>query len=308
MAVTISQPALAIGPPGSAATIAIGDVTTGAAGSDADVVNSGTSNAAVLDFTIPRGDTGNDGEDGAPGADSTVPGPAGAGYGGTSVTSLAVASSGSKTLTTQAGLAYTASSRIRVADAADPATNWMEGVVTSYSGTTLIFTADRSSGSGTFTDWAISIAGEPSEMVAQLNGGSNVSAPVLNFIEGGGTGIEVAPGAFSNVDVTFKHRAPVTLTDASTVAVDSTTGDLFRLALGGSHTLGNPTGAVDGDSFIVEVTWGGSYTLTLDTKYLVADNVDFVGAQTSGVIVELGVIYHGASDKFRVVAASMFTP
>ena len=46
------------GTPGAAATIAIGSVTTGAAGSSAAVENVGTSAAAVLDFTIPRGQTG----------------------------------------------------------------------------------------------------------------------------------------------------------------------------------------------------------------------------------------------------------
>jgi len=47
-----------VGPTGAAATIAVGTVTTGAAGTDAGVTNSGTSGAAVLDFTIPRGNTG----------------------------------------------------------------------------------------------------------------------------------------------------------------------------------------------------------------------------------------------------------
>lgn len=43
---------------GEAATIEIGTVTTLAAGADATVVNSGTENAAVLDFGLPRGATG----------------------------------------------------------------------------------------------------------------------------------------------------------------------------------------------------------------------------------------------------------
>jgi hypothetical protein len=46
------------GDPGAAATVAVGTVTTGAAGSSASVTNVGTSSAAVLNFTIPRGDTG----------------------------------------------------------------------------------------------------------------------------------------------------------------------------------------------------------------------------------------------------------
>jgi hypothetical protein len=43
------------GTPGTAATVTVGTTTTGAAGSNAAVTNSGTSSAAVLDFTIPRG-------------------------------------------------------------------------------------------------------------------------------------------------------------------------------------------------------------------------------------------------------------
>lgn len=46
------------GADGAAATIAVGTVTTGAAGSSAVITNSGTTSAAVFDFTIPRGDTG----------------------------------------------------------------------------------------------------------------------------------------------------------------------------------------------------------------------------------------------------------
>lgn len=43
---------------GSAATIQVGTVTTGQPGTNASVTNSGTSSAAVLDFTIPAGATG----------------------------------------------------------------------------------------------------------------------------------------------------------------------------------------------------------------------------------------------------------
>ena len=63
------------GAPGQAATIAVGTTTTGAAGTNASVTNSGTSSAAVFNFTIPRGDTGaagQDGQDGQDGAAATV--------------------------------------------------------------------------------------------------------------------------------------------------------------------------------------------------------------------------------------------
>lgn len=65
---------------GGASTVTVGATTTGAAGSSASVTNSGTSTAAVLNFTIP---TGAQGPAGAPGAQGPMglpgaPGPQGA--------------------------------------------------------------------------------------------------------------------------------------------------------------------------------------------------------------------------------------
>ena len=61
------------GPAGKAATISVGTVTTGAAGSSATVTNAGTTSAAKLNFKIPRGDKGEPGAAGARGPE----GPAG---------------------------------------------------------------------------------------------------------------------------------------------------------------------------------------------------------------------------------------
>ena len=49
------------GPAGTAATITIGNVTTSAPGTSAQVINRGTSSAAVLDFVLPKGKDGADG-------------------------------------------------------------------------------------------------------------------------------------------------------------------------------------------------------------------------------------------------------
>lgn len=65
------------GQPGAAATIQVGTTTTGTAGSSAQVSNSGTSSAAVFNFTIPKGDKGDTGAAGANGAPG-VPGQDGA--------------------------------------------------------------------------------------------------------------------------------------------------------------------------------------------------------------------------------------
>jgi len=53
---------------GTAATIAVGAVTTLAAGAGATVVNSGTAQAVVLDFGIPKGADGTGGSGGSSGS------------------------------------------------------------------------------------------------------------------------------------------------------------------------------------------------------------------------------------------------
>lgn len=57
----------ATGPSGAAATIAVGSVTTGSAGSSATVSNAGSSSAATFNFGIPQGAVGAQGPTGATG-------------------------------------------------------------------------------------------------------------------------------------------------------------------------------------------------------------------------------------------------
>jgi hypothetical protein len=79
------------------------------------------------------------------------------GYGGTSATSILIAT-GPATFTTQGGLAYNGA-RVRAASAAN-LNNWMEGVA-AYTGTSLAMTVDKIHGSGTHADWLLSIGGQP---------------------------------------------------------------------------------------------------------------------------------------------------
>ena len=67
------------GIPGEAATVQVGTVTTGEEGTQAVVTNAGTSNAAVLNFTIPKGATGATGPQGIQGekGDTGATGPQG---------------------------------------------------------------------------------------------------------------------------------------------------------------------------------------------------------------------------------------
>lgn len=60
------------GDTGTAATVSAGTTTTLPAGSSASVTNSGTSSAAIFDFSIPKGDKGDKGDTGATGSAATV--------------------------------------------------------------------------------------------------------------------------------------------------------------------------------------------------------------------------------------------
>lgn len=60
------------GEPGQDSTIEVVSTTTGAAGTNASVVNQGTASAAQLAFTIPKGDKGDKGDDGAAGYSPTA--------------------------------------------------------------------------------------------------------------------------------------------------------------------------------------------------------------------------------------------
>jgi hypothetical protein len=145
-------------PQGPSGTLAVGTVATLAAGQAATVVNVGTSQAATLNFGIPQGIQG-------------VQGPAGPAYGGTSTTSLLIANSTTKTFTTQAGLAYQVGTYVRASSAANGA-NFMEGLVSSYSATTLAIAVTKIGGSGTFADWGFSVSGAPGvgDVLAANNG------------------------------------------------------------------------------------------------------------------------------------------
>jgi hypothetical protein len=119
----------------------------------------------------PPGVQGEPGESGAQGPLGPIGpvGPKGAkgdpgnGYKATSTSSLTLANTGSISLVTQPGLAYSIGARVRLANAANPTAQYMEGVVTAYDGTSgaMTFTADLDFGSGTFASWNINVTGAP---------------------------------------------------------------------------------------------------------------------------------------------------
>jgi hypothetical protein len=80
---------------------------------------------------------------------------------GTSVTSTTIGT-GSKSFTTQGGKFFTVPTRVLISSDADPTNRNMFGTVTAYNSTTGALTVDIAvvTGTGTFTDWTIRVAGE----------------------------------------------------------------------------------------------------------------------------------------------------
>lgn len=103
------------------------------------------------------------GEVGAQGSQG-VKGDAGAGYGGTS-TSMVAVGIGSKLFATQANLGYTVGARVRVSSGSA----YMEGLVTAYDIVTgsLTVNTDKANGSGTLAAWNINLAGDPGSPLGQ---------------------------------------------------------------------------------------------------------------------------------------------
>ncbi|MBK0381783.1 collagen-like protein, partial [Pedobacter sp. SD-b] len=153
---------------------------TGATGLQGATGNTGANGA--VGATGAKGDTGSTGSTGTNGL----------GYGGTSTSSNAIGT-GNKTFTTQAGLAYVAGQRVR---AINTTSKYMGGIISSYSGTSLVINVDETIGSGTYTSWSFGIAGENGTTAGLTAGslisisGSTIGVDIYGSIGGGGGDIQ----------------------------------------------------------------------------------------------------------------------
>lgn len=99
--------------------------------------------------------------------------------------------------------------------------------------------------------------------------------------------------------------APVTLTDAATVATDASLGNHFRVTLGGNRTLGNPTNMVDGQRVIWELIQDatGSRTITLGSAFGLGTDITAVTLTTTASKRDfLGAVYNSTAAKWYVIA------
>ena len=187
---------------------------------------------------------------------------------GTSTTSLAIAVA-SKTFTTQSGKNWTVGSYVIAASAADPR-NYMFGQVTSYSGTTLIVDVQAVGGSGTKTDWNISLAG--------ARGATGATGAAATYVQIGtatptGTGtvnFTSIPSTYSDLLLVF---AGVSLAGADTITIEgSGNNNSTRCTIAAAVTGGGADTLYQAFSFPgylkpagVAVSYGSTPNLTSDT-------------------------------------------
>jgi hypothetical protein len=241
------------GPTGAASTVPGPTGPTGGAGIDGPTGPTGAASTAPgpIGPTGTAGSAGATGPTGASGgAGSTGPtGPNGLGYAGLTSSTSNTVGAGSLTFTTNLSdtqTAFAVGERVRIAYTVTPA-NYVEGIITSFSGTTLVITSDAFGGSGTYTSWNIGIAG-------------NVGAT-------GPTGPTGPAGTGTNISVSDEGSV---LTSGVT-SFDFTGSGVTASAVGNAVTVTIPGGS-----------GGGTYTRTTFTA--TAGQTSFTASYTVGYV------------------------
>jgi hypothetical protein len=171
-------------------------------------------------------------------------------YNSTSTSSVAIGT-GSKSFTTaDSDKPYQAGTPLRIADAAAPETNFMDCIVTSYSGTSLVVESIGFGGSGTKSSWTINI------------GGAKTVDGTL-AINQGGTGATTASDARDNLGL-----GSIATQDADSVNLDG--GNIDGTTIGGSTPAAG--------SFTT-ITGSGDMNIDSDTLFVDASE-DRVGIGT----------------------------
>lgn len=220
---------------GDAATITLGTVTTGTAGSSVIINNSGTSGAAIFDFTIPRGDTGAQGVQGpqgpqGPQGDPGTPGnlwtetPAGTAYfdGNINVTGTLTASGYTPAVWDSTSLTVSTSGPNW-----DTAFGWGDHASAGYAPLT---------GTGTSGTWPISVTGNAAtaSSVAWANVTGQPTIPTNNNQLTNGAGYITASGS---CNYATSSGSASSATNATNVVFSGAT-KMYGYASGG-RTTGN---------------------------------------------------------------------
>ena len=210
----------------------------------------------------------------------------------TTSTSSHSITTGSKTFTVQSGLSYTATQDVTIVYDGNPTGQHMHGVVTSYSGTTLVVNVESVEGSGgPFTAWTINVGGLLTAQGALLeaNNLSDVANPATALTNIGGVptsrSISAGTGLSGGGDLTANRTLSVSFGSSAGTVCEGNDARLSDsrtpTAHAASHAAGTKaqySGQVAGITKNVLIrattagTAGNSITLTFDGS----DDIDTV--------------------------------
>ena len=95
------------------------------------------------------------------------------------------------------------------------------------------------------------------------------------------------------------------LTDATTIAVDASLGDLFTVILGGNRTMGAPTNPVNGQKIMFKIEQDGTGSRTLSWNAIFRFSTDIPAptiTTASGDYDYVGFIYNSTDTKWDCIA------
>jgi trimeric autotransporter adhesin len=208
-------------------------------------------------------------------------------YNLTSVSSVAIAT-GSKTFTTNLSnisTAFTVGTRVRVAYVTTPA-NYMEGVITSFSGTTLVVNVDSIGGSGTYANWTISVAG-----IQGSNGVTSITGTTNQVIASASTGA-----------VTLSLPQDIATTSSPTFVGTNFSGTATSLSIGGNAATASKWATARN---LAGNSVDGSANVAFANKFIVQGTTDtgLTGAQFLGAL-GTGLVKNTTSTGVLSIAAS----
>ena len=223
----------------------------------------------------------------------------GIGYYNLTSTTSTLIGTGSKTFTVSTpstSSAFTVGTRVRVAYTTTPS-NWMEGVITAFSSTSLTVNVDAVGGSGTYAAWTFSVAGvNNSSLVVgttAITGGTSGrvlydNAGVVGELANTGTGNNVLAGSPA-------------LTGTPTIAgATSGTIGLVATAVAGSNTLTLPAAT---DTLVGKAT---SDTLTNKTISGSSNTLSNIGnAALTNSSVTLGTTAMSLGSSYTTIAGAI---
>jgi hypothetical protein len=275
---------------GGTVSVNVGTTTTGNAGTNANVVNSGTTINAVFDFTIPRGNTGATGAQGIQGIQGVKGDKGDKGDTGTAATATA-----GSTATLAAGAPATV-----VNSGSTSAAVFDFGIPQGIQGATGATGAIGMNWTGAYDN---------AHTYAVNDGVSYLGSSYINILIS--TGNLPTNGTYWNLlaqkgDATFVAPRVVTIADATSITVNADTTDeatQSNTQAIGTLTMNAPTGTpVNGQKLLLRISSVNAQTFSWNAIFIPSSIASLPIATGTGDIDFFGFIYNSVSSKWECIS------